>query len=175
MPPPTPRKEKKKATVTLDTENLTLQFSFIITQTDADTSSHTHKHKHTCTRAHTGRLYRVAVSMSTFAVARRSWNLAVKCPLEKYPWQSKSQSICSVAGGDMVKCYCQGHFTDYRYLSGILVFVSSTGASQLVSVSALASSITPLHFLSLYPLFLLFIKAPRNNKSPRNWEHVMKS
>ena len=63
----------------------------------------------------------------------------------------------------------------YFYKQGLFCLWSSTGASQLVAVSALASSITPFCFLSLCPHFLLFIKAPQNNKSPRNWEHVMKS
>lgn len=37
-------------------------------------------------------------SMSNLAATQSSWNLGALHPLDKYPWQSKSQSICSLAG-----------------------------------------------------------------------------
>lgn len=129
-----PSQRQTKAAVTLDTVNLTLWFYFAITQASLDThtpantntqaqrlaptqiyfpspwegrSAHTHTRAYTDTQTvhtPTGRLYRVPASMSNLAVAQSSWNLAVMRPLDKYPWQSKSQSICSMAGGDLVKC-----------------------------------------------------------------------
>lgn len=202
MPPPALK--KKKPAVTLDTAD-SYPPIFLCDNTDTHLQTQTQstqrlvltqicfaslcKHTQTCTQTHTptpaGRICRVPVLMSNLTVAQR----LMKSPCQASAWQVSltKQIPIYMQRGRWGPCQMLMPGTLWRLMPCVAIFMnsispcsparqSSTGAIQLVAVSALASSITPpFGFLSLCPLFLLFIKAPRNNKSPRNWEHVMKS
>ena len=89
-------------------------------------------------------------------------------------WQAGTLSNANARDTLEVVALC-GYFYKTPYLSGIPACGAVLErASWWRCLHSLHQSL-PFRFLSLCPLLLLFIKAPRNNKSPRNWEHVMKS